>query len=289
MTRRRRQQLAGARDAAGGIVLGIARAPRICGMTATPVSNPDRPSASLGKTSRAKPTASSGLPCDVEIACHQLSTATGCVKDLDDRNGQHDDVQRQIDGDDQDGDADGLLETAQEDCAQHRQQEQRDRHVLSLQPAGDNRVLDQVRRGVRRRQRHGDHEVRRGKAQQDQDEQLSAPARHEPLKHRDGALAPVALARHAPVDGQSAQQGDGDEHEGRERRNHTRGERGDRRLVSQGGEIVDAGQAHHLPPGVLFLMGCGHSARALVGALAVLQPEQQPVLQPWIDSRRTGS
>ena len=48
-------------------------------MTATPVSNPESPSASLGKTSKAKPTASSGFPCDVEIACHQLSTATGCV------------------------------------------------------------------------------------------------------------------------------------------------------------------------------------------------------------------
>ena len=36
--------------------------PFTCGITATPVSNPDRPRASLGKTSRAMPTISQGLP-----------------------------------------------------------------------------------------------------------------------------------------------------------------------------------------------------------------------------------
>ena len=51
--------------------------PRICGMTATPVSKPERPRASFGKTSSAMPTTISGLPWDVVRASHQLSTATG--------------------------------------------------------------------------------------------------------------------------------------------------------------------------------------------------------------------
>ena len=37
--------------------------PSMCGMTATPVSKPDRPSASLGKTSSATATIMNGLPC----------------------------------------------------------------------------------------------------------------------------------------------------------------------------------------------------------------------------------
>ena len=47
--------------------------PWICGMTATPVSNPERPSASFGKTSSASPTATSGLPpvaaCSAFVQC----------------------------------------------------------------------------------------------------------------------------------------------------------------------------------------------------------------------------
>ena len=45
-----------------GLLLGVASAlPLICGITATPVSNPDRPSASFGNTSRAIPTITHGL------------------------------------------------------------------------------------------------------------------------------------------------------------------------------------------------------------------------------------
>ena len=43
----------------------------ICGMTATPVSKPERPSASFGKTISAMPTMTSGLPCCAVSAAHQ--------------------------------------------------------------------------------------------------------------------------------------------------------------------------------------------------------------------------
>ncbi len=53
--------------------------PRTLGMTATPVSKPDRPNASFGKTSTDSPTTSHGSPCPVVSAVVQSPTALGCV------------------------------------------------------------------------------------------------------------------------------------------------------------------------------------------------------------------
>ena len=54
--------------------------PSMCGITATPVSKPDRPSASLGKTSRASPTMTTGLPCWTVSAWDQSATSDGAVR-----------------------------------------------------------------------------------------------------------------------------------------------------------------------------------------------------------------
>jgi hypothetical protein len=51
--------------------------PEICGITATPVSKPERPSASFGKTINAMPTMTRGLPCWVFRAVHQSLTTRG--------------------------------------------------------------------------------------------------------------------------------------------------------------------------------------------------------------------
>ena len=48
--------------------------PWICGMTATPVSKPESPRASLGKTSRAMPIITRGFPCCWLRAAHQSVT-----------------------------------------------------------------------------------------------------------------------------------------------------------------------------------------------------------------------
>ncbi len=40
--------------------------PLICGITATPVSKPDMPSASFGNSSRATPTMAKTLPCSLK-------------------------------------------------------------------------------------------------------------------------------------------------------------------------------------------------------------------------------
>ena len=52
--------------------------PLICGMTATPVSKPERPRASFGNTSSATPTTRNGLPFCWNMALHQSSIADGC-------------------------------------------------------------------------------------------------------------------------------------------------------------------------------------------------------------------
>ena len=60
------------------------------------------------------------------------------------------------------------------------------------------------------------------------------------LQHRDRALAVRALRGHPPVHRQRAEQGDQHQDQGRERREHAGGQRGDARLVAERGEVVDA-------------------------------------------------
>src|SRR5918995_7457708 len=55
----------------------------------------------------------------------------------------------------------------------------------------------------------------------------------------------------APVHRQRAEEGDEHQDQSRYRGQGCGGERGDARLVPEGREVIDAGQAHDLPPGVL--------------------------------------
>ena len=57
--------------------------------------------------------------------------------------------------------------------------------------------------------------------------------------------------------GQRPEQGDQHQHEGRDRGERTGSERGDARLVAERGEVVDAGQAHDLPPRLHVVVGGG--------------------------------
>ena len=122
--RGRGEQLPGAADAAGRALLGVRRhRPVTCGITATPVSKPDRPSASFGKTRRAIPTMMAGLPCCAVSAAHQSVTRLGMLGDVRHGDRDHDDVEHQVDPDQHDRDADGFLEAAQENRAEQGEQE----------------------------------------------------------------------------------------------------------------------------------------------------------------------
>ena len=72
--------------------------PWTSGMTATPVSKPDRPSASLGKSSRATPIITSGLPCCGEQRLPPVGDdAAGAAATWYEADADDDDVQQQVD------------------------------------------------------------------------------------------------------------------------------------------------------------------------------------------------
>ena len=96
--------------------------PAISGMTATPVSKPDSPSASLGNTrSGGERACASGLACSASTSRRQPAKTSGWPDDLEQAGGDHDHVQGEVDRHHEHGDPDGLPEAAQE----HRAQQQR--------------------------------------------------------------------------------------------------------------------------------------------------------------------
>ncbi len=190
-----------------------------------------------------------------------------------------DHVEREVDGNQDDGQPDRLAEALEEDAAEQGDQHQGDDHLLAGQGAVQVRVLDQVGGGVGGRQGDGDHEVGGREAEQREDEQLALPERQQAFQHRDRALAVRALPGHPAVDRQGAAEGDDDEDDGRHRGEQTGREGGDAGLVAEGGEVVEAGQAHHPPPGA-GLFGGGLGVRAGV----LLDPVGQALQQPGAEA-----
>jgi hypothetical protein len=187
-----------------------------------------------------------------------------------------DEVEQQVSPDEDDGEPDGLLEALEEDRAEQRDQHERDGDRV-VRPHGRVRVLDDVRRGVGRRERDRDDEVGGDEAQQDEDEELTSPTREQLFEHRDRALAVRALARDAAVDGERAEEGEQHEDERRHGRERAGGEEGDARLVAQSREVVHARQAHHLPPRVLVVVALP-LVRAFRG-LRLVQPLEHPAAE----------
>jgi hypothetical protein len=96
--------------------------------------------------------------------------------------GSHDDeVQEQVGTDDQDRNADGFLETLEEDGTQYRQEQQGDDHLLAVQEPRYERVLGDVDRCIRRRERDRNQPAGRNEAEQDQHEKLPPPEGEQPL------------------------------------------------------------------------------------------------------------
>ena len=183
----------------------------------------------------------------------------------------HDRGQPEIGDDEHERQSHDLAETFQKHRSQQHEQAAGHDH-LALHERWNVRsvvgVADQVRRGVGRGEGFRDHEVGGREAHEHEHHDLVPPAVEQPLDHADGADPVGRLTRHVAVDGQRAQE----RHEHEDQRGD-RGERagpleGDRRLIAQGAEIVDAAQAHDQPPGivvvVMMLVGVwlAHSRRA---------------------------
>ena len=80
------------------------------------------------------------------------------------------------------------------------------------------------------------------------------------------------LCRDTPVHGQRAKQRQKDQDECSDWRQCACCQEGDARLVTECRKIIHPGEAHHLPPGVLFMCGRG-PVRGIASAFALEQPE----------------
>ena len=177
----------------------------------------------------------------------------GPTGDFDEAADDHDGVQEDVRGADEDRDADRLAEPAQEDAREYGEERERDRHLVALEKRPEIRVLAGVLGGVGRGQRHRDHEVRRRESEEREHEQLVLPAGQEALEHRDGALTDVGMARDLAVDRHRPEKRDENEETRREGRERTGGEERDAGLIAERREVVDAGQPEDAVPGVRLL------------------------------------
>ena len=78
-----------------------------------------------------------------------------------------------------------------------------------------------------------------------------------------------------------AEEGHEHQDQGRHRGEGRGGERGDARLVAEGREVIDAGQAHHLPPGVLVGSLLRRVRTLQIFGLSVEEPPADPTV--WRD------
>src|SRR5215207_855719 len=89
-----------------------------------------------------------------------------------------------------------------------------------------------------------------------------------------------ALRGDTPVHRERAEEGHEHQDQGRHRGQGCGGERGDARLVPKGREVIDAGQAHDLPPGVLV--------SALLRRVRTLEVLRSTMEEPPADSTVGG-
>ena len=201
----------------------------------------------------------------------------GMLQHLRQRGGDDDDVQQEVEPDDADREANRLLEALDEDRREQRQQDECHAQLV-LERRRKEGIPDDVRGRVGGRERDGDDEVGGGEPQQAEHQRLAAPPRQQLLEHRDAPLPVGAVLRHAPVDRQRAEERQQHQDERRDRRQHPRRQRRDARLVAERREIVDAGQAHDLVPGMGMVLG--HLLLLVEAGWLRGLPLQQPALEP---------
>ena len=125
--------------------------PRTCGITATPVSKPDMPSASLGKTSSATATIISGLPCCVVSAVVQSRDHVGLAYDVPDRDADDHHVERRYGATRATARPMASVNPRRNTAAQQREQDQGDHQLVAAEPRLD--VGFSTRCAARRRPR----------------------------------------------------------------------------------------------------------------------------------------
>jgi hypothetical protein len=136
----------------------------------------------------------------------QSASVAGVGQDVGDTDGDDHRVERQEDDDQGDRDDHRLGEAEQEDPAQHKQQEHGERDGVAGQEVREERVLQDVHRGVRRGQRDRDDPRGGDEAEQHEDDDLAPPEGQQALEHRHRALTVRALLGDPSVHRQDAQE-----------------------------------------------------------------------------------
>jgi len=179
-----------------------------------------------------------------------------------------DEIEREIDADERDGDTDGLIEAAQEDRAQERDQEQRHQDLVPMERPRVG-VFPEVRRRVRGREGDRDDEASGHETDEAEHEELTLPPGEQAFEHGDGPVAVGARRGHAAVHREGSAERNQHEDERGDGGKDAGGKGRDARRVAQRGEVVDAGQAHHPPPRVLVGRGLLVGTFALPGRVSV--------------------
>src|SRR5829696_10398873 len=148
----------------------------------------------------------------------------------------------------------GLLKALEEYPAEHCYQQDGEEHNLVPEAFRHERVINDVYRGVRSREGDRDHEVGGDEAEQYEHRQLTGPEREQTFEHGDRALPVWTLIGDPAVHRHHRKQGQEHDEHGGDGREGPGGERRDAWYVAQGGEIVHAGQAYHLPPWLLSFL-----------------------------------
>ena len=169
------------------------------------------------------------------------------VGDVHARGHEHHERQRDEGAHQHRGHGHRLAEAAEENRGKRRNERQGDGQLPRRV-----RGAEKVRGGVRRGQRHRDDEVRHGEAEQNEHDEFAAPPGDEAFQEGNGSQPVRGAGGDVPVDGHDAQKGDGDQDERGDGRQRPGRRDGDAGLVAEGREIVHAGQAHDLRPGVLL-------------------------------------
>ena len=142
----------------------------------------------------------------------------------------------------------------------------------------DERILDDVRRGVRGRERYRDDKARRNEPEQDENEHLSFPTGKQLFEHRDRTVAVRALLPRPACTSEEPRKVSTS--------TSTSVAKGDRapaatsadaRLITERRKIIDAGQAHDLPPRSFVVAAFGF-VRTFWLAYAVEKPLAQAAL-----------
>ncbi len=145
----------------------------------------------------------------------------------------------------------------------------------------DIRIVDDVLSCVRGRKRDRDNKIRCDEAQKSKNKKLALPSRQQRFEHRDRTLPVRAFRGDAAVDRICSEKRQQHQNECRDRRERASSDEGDAGLITERRKIIDAGQAHHLPPRMFVMADRLRRVHGLRGFRPLHQPVPKSGTGEW--------